>query len=1174
MKRDASRRVRSRLHRSQRRMLGETLEQRQLLAADVNPWHNAASPTDVNRDGFVSGIDALLIINDINGGSSDLRTRSARDVSAAVDVNNDSFVSGIDALLVINRINADANPNPDAAGLPTNDQYTLPEDSVLTVDAENGVLANDRDADEIITAVLATGPTNGVLDLAADGSFVYTPVANYAGSDSFEYRVVEADVESDLVTVSLTVTPVNDAPVAVNDLYQAEVDGVIDVDASAGILANDSDVDNTELTIQRVGNGPFNGALTLQEDGSFVYTPNAGFDGRDSFRYILTDGNATSLSAQVVLAIGNDVPVARSDNYELDLNTTLDVEFANRVLVNDTDADGDALGVTLVEDVQHGTLDLRADGTFSYTPDDNFVGTDSFQYAASDGIATSDPAVVTFTVNAIDDSPRASADHYEVNEDEVLDVPAVDGVLANDVNPAGNGGLMATLITEPEFGVILFNADGSFVYTPSENYNGSDSFTYVASSVALSSAETTVTLTVHAVNDAPIAHMDAYVAQAGTPLVVPAEDGLGRNDTDVDGDLLTPVVRTDPMHGQIAVNPGGSFTYTPDDEFSGIDTFTYVTNDGEADSNEVTVWVSVRGVDALVEVTLTPVSANGAPISTIPVGGSFFIDVTVEDLQEVPSGVFQAFIDVLYDSTLVTVTGDPVFGDDYPNSHRFDRTTPGLVDEAGAIGGLSELGGGAKLLMRIPVRGVQGGIAVFAADDAELSPQNDVLLYGGFDAVPDAQIVYVPGSVALIEGVTPIAVDDDYSVNEDGELTIGVDSSILANDSHPEELPLTAELVATTANGSLTLNEDGTFDYVPDADFHGLDTFTYVASDGTVNSNLATVSITVNPIDDLPVALDDEYDVTGSAINVSAANGVLANDTDIDGEVLFAVLETGPLHGTLELSDDGSFIYTPNAAFIGQDSFTYRAEAGLGQSNVATVTLNVDDLTPSSLAGFVYTDVNNDGIRAPHEAPITGITITLRGVTDAGDTVFRTTTTGRDGSYRFDGVTRGSYTVSEEQPLFMIDGKDTFSGTVSETNDEIAIDLPPGTNATGINFGEWGLLPDFAGSWNLWSNQPTGELISAIDADGNQDWFCSMAGWEEYRTVTVALNASRTVATITAVNGQGQTFTSSIATIGNPLFQIIGERPGEGFIVRLAGPASEFGLVSAAGVDAVFAQGA
>jgi VCBS repeat-containing protein len=165
---------------------------------------------------------------------------------------------------------------------------------------------------------------------------------------------------------------------------------------------------------------------------------------------------------------------------------------------------------------------------------------------------------------------------------------------------------------------------------------------------------------------------------------------------------------------------------------------------------------------------------------------------------------------------------------------------------------------------------------------------------------------------------------------------------VLGNDTDPDGDSLSAVVVSGPAHGSLSLNADGGFTYTPAANFNGTDTFTYRASDGTAQSSPATVTITVTARSDAPVAADNAYTADEDTALTVAAPGVLGNDSDPDGDQLTAVVASGPGHGSLTLSADGSFAYTPAANFNGTDSFTYRVSDGTLQSDPATVTITVN----------------------------------------------------------------------------------------------------------------------------------------------------------------------------------------------------------------------------------------
>jgi VCBS repeat-containing protein len=288
---------------------------------------------------------------------------------------------------------------------------------------------------------------------------------------------------------------VNHGPTANPDSYTVAEDTVLDIPAP-GVLANDTDPDGDAL-LPILDTGPANGALTLRRNGSLTYTPAVDFSGTDSFTYRVSDGSSISAPTTVTITVTpvNDPPTAGDDSYSVDEDAILTVQ-APGVLANDADPNGDSLTIILVSTPTHGGLPFfNPDGSFGYIPDVNFSGTDSFQYAVTDGSLTSAPATVTITVNRVDDPPVAVDDNFTITEDTILTVQ-IPGILENDNDPNGDT-LSCTFLTNPAHGRLpFFNGDGSFGYIPDPDFTGTDSFTYAASDGSLTSNTATITITV------------------------------------------------------------------------------------------------------------------------------------------------------------------------------------------------------------------------------------------------------------------------------------------------------------------------------------------------------------------------------------------------------------------------------------------------------------------------------------------------------------------------------------------------------------------------------------------------------------------------------------------------------------------------------------------------------
>ncbi|MCA9938168.1 MAG: tandem-95 repeat protein, partial [Anaerolineales bacterium] len=278
------------------------------------------------------------------------------------------------ATLIINSLN-----DPPTA---VDDSATTPEDTPITVD----VLANDSDPNgDALTVSGVTQPTHGVV-VNNGADVTYTPDADYNGPDSFTYTISDGNGGTDTATVSLTIAPVNDAPVALNDSDTTLEDVPVTID----VLANDTDVDGDALTVSAMTQPTHGGVVNNGTD--VTYTPDADYNGLDSFTYTVNDGHGgtdTATVAVIVTAVG-DAPIAMNDSATTPEDTPVTID----VLANDFDGDGDPLTVTAVSTATHGTVALNPDSSVTYTPDADYHGSDSFTYTVSDGNGGTDTATV------------------------------------------------------------------------------------------------------------------------------------------------------------------------------------------------------------------------------------------------------------------------------------------------------------------------------------------------------------------------------------------------------------------------------------------------------------------------------------------------------------------------------------------------------------------------------------------------------------------------------------------------------------------------------------------------------------------------------------------------------------------------------------------------------------
>lgn len=526
------------------------------------------------------------------------------------------------------------------------DSYQMQGAPTLTVNAANGIIQNlaGRDTDpegSTLTVFSNTAPAHGAVVVNADGSFTYTPVTGFIGTDTFTYIVTDGEARSNSATVSILVP---NPPTAVNDTYATQQNTALVVSQTFnGLLANDSDPLGAPIRVSAFTN-PAHGTLVMNplNDGTFTYTPTTGFTGQDTFTYRVTNGNYESTNATVTITVltTNNAPVAVNDRYLATAGQTLTVA-AGAIMLNDSDPDRDLITASLVTGPsQAGTFSFTAgSGAFSYAPAPGVLGDVTFTYKVTDPYGlSSNVATVTIHVNTL---PVARNDAYTTAEDTTLTVPAA-GILSNDTDPDAGAVMTVVLpmVTGPTHGTLTQQANGAFVYVPQANYNGTDSYTYrvVDENGGLSQTTATVTITVTPVNDPPVAVADSFSVLQGNVLAVtnPAQGVIQRNDSDID-DAVT-VLRASLVntvaHGTLQFNADGTFTYTPASGFSGQDTFTYFVSDAaNAPSNTVTVTITVIPT-SVTAATTAVCSSNAAYVDyaltavnfTFPTGTTTQID--------------------------------------------------------------------------------------------------------------------------------------------------------------------------------------------------------------------------------------------------------------------------------------------------------------------------------------------------------------------------------------------------------------------------------------------------------------------------------------------------------------------------------------------------------------------
>ncbi|HHG3344292.1 TPA: tandem-95 repeat protein [Vibrio parahaemolyticus] len=835
--------------------------------------------------------------------------------------------------LIVNRVN-DAPTVENAIA----DQVLSEDFDAYTIDL-NEVF---KDSDSSLE--FSVSGNSNVLVSIENGIATISPTADWNGSETLTFTATDPSGESISQRVDFTVAPVV-------DIAADKATVVEDTPTIIKVLGNDTFEGDDKVVSLDTNNGPANGTVSVNPDGSVTYTPNDNYHGTDSFTYIVTSGGVSeSTTVRVDVTPVNDAPVAKDDTAITDEDTPVTID----VLPNDTDVDGDKLSIESASvPKEQGTVEV-VNGKLVFTPAENFHGDAEITYTITDGALT-DQATVNVTVNAVNDTPvvESSIADQTLAEDftpytidlntAFSDVDNVDGELTFSVS--GNSNIQVAIV------------NGIATFTPTADWNGSEALTFTATDPSGESVSQTVNFTV-----APVADIVADSARVveDTPTIIKV---LGNDTFEGDDKVVSLDTNNGPANGTVSVNPDGSVTYTPNDNYVGKDTFTYIVTSGGV-SESTTVEVNVTPVndapvakddiattqeDTAVTIDVLPndTDVDGDKLSiqsaSVPEAQGK-VEIVDGKLVFTPAENFNGDAEITYtvtdgaltDQATVKVTVNAVNDTPVVESNIADQAlaedfTPYTIDLNTAFSDVDNVDGE----LTFSVSGNSNIQVAIVNGIATITPTADwngseTLTFTATDPSGESISQTVNFTVAPVADI----VADSVTVVEDTPTII----KVLGNDTFEgDDKVVSLDTNNGPANGTVSINPDGSVTYTPNDNYHGTDSFTYIVTSGGVSES-TTVSVDVTPVNDAPVAKDD---IATTQEDTAVTIDVLSNDTDVDGDKLSIQSATVPeAQGKVEIFD-GKLVFTPAENFNGQAEITYTVTDGqLTDEAKVTVTVN------------------------------------------------------------------------------------------------------------------------------------------------------------------------------------------------------------------------------------------
>lgn len=762
----------------------------------------------------------------------------------------------------------------------------------VTMDEDGSPLAFSQTLDatdeegDTLTWSIQTQASNGTASASGTGTskaIGYTPTSNYYGSDSFVVQVSDGNGGTDTITVNVTINSQNDAPNAVDDTPSVSEDSS---DNIINVLANDSFAPDTGETLEITAVGTTNNGGTVNNNTTnILYTPASNFSGAEVFTYTISDGSLTdTATVTVTVTAQNDPPVITQG---VSTGVTMDedgVSTAFALTLNASDLDNDTLTWSIQTQASNGTASASGTGTskaIGYTPNLNYNGSDSFVVQVNDGNGGTDTITVNVTITAQNDDPDAKDDGYTVNENTTGNTLLV---LQNDTTPDSGETLTIFDVGTPDNSGTANNSTTSISYSPFAGFIGTEVFTYTVSDGNGRFDTAIVTITVQDVNEAPVITQGASTSVTMDEDSSPVAFSLTLDATDPDGDTITWSIQSQGSIGMASASGTGAskaIGYTPNANMNGADSFVVRVSDGRGGTDDITVNVTID-------------AQNDNP----------------DALDDSPSVDEQSS-----DNTIYPLANDTIWPD---SGETLTITAVGPRSNGGAVNNFG------TYLTYTPLNTFIGtDVFTYTISDGN----------GGTDtATIRISVDDVNFSPTITQGAST-----NVTMDEDGA-PLAFSLTLSATD--PDGNTLTWSIQSQATKGTAVATGTGTskaVSYTPDLNANGSDSFVVLVSDGLGGLDSITVNVTIIPVNDDPIAVND---VKATPPETAVVINVLDNDSDPENDTLTITAVTQGSKGSV--THDGTAVtYTPNANEVGGDSFTYTVQDGNGGSATGTVTMQL-----------------------------------------------------------------------------------------------------------------------------------------------------------------------------------------------------------------------------------------